>query len=107
MRQGNKITKIALYTGLMKQKTTNDSEMHTYLEKVEGHVKELSGGMRDFIWVLDPSQDTVNATLMRIPAIWGIPLCAYTCGIYLSGPTPGGKWLGIFVESKTAPPFDL
>lgn len=63
---GNKITKIALYTGLMKQKVGNDGEMQTYLEKVEAHVKELSGGMRDFIWVLDPKQDTVTATLMRI-----------------------------------------
>jgi ligand-binding sensor domain-containing protein/signal transduction histidine kinase len=63
---GNKITKISLYTGLLKQQHTDDPKMLEFLTRIEDNVKELSSGMRDFIWVLDPKQDSLLATILRI-----------------------------------------
>ncbi|MEZ4772449.1 MAG: two-component regulator propeller domain-containing protein [Bacteroidia bacterium] len=63
---GNKLTKISLYTGLMKQQSTENPQMTEYLNRVEENLKELSSGMRDFIWVLDPKHDSLSATLVRI-----------------------------------------
>ncbi|MDX2250051.1 MAG: two-component regulator propeller domain-containing protein [Bacteroidia bacterium] len=63
---GNKLTKISLYTGLMKQQSAQNPQMTEYLNRVEENLKELSSGMRDFIWVLDPKHDSLPATLIRI-----------------------------------------
>lgn len=63
---GNKLTKISLYTGLMKQQSAQNPQMTEYLNRVEENLKELSSGMRDFIWVLDPQHDSLPATLIRI-----------------------------------------
>ncbi|RMG27828.1 MAG: hypothetical protein D6730_06330 [Bacteroidetes bacterium] len=62
---GNKITKISLYTGLLKQQLSTQQHL-LFLDKIEAHLKELAGGMRDFIWVLDPKQDELQAVLHRI-----------------------------------------
>ncbi|MEZ4828498.1 MAG: two-component regulator propeller domain-containing protein [Bacteroidia bacterium] len=63
---GNKLTKMSLYTGLMKQQSAENPQMTEYLSRVEENLKELSSGMRDFIWVLDPKHDSLPATLIRI-----------------------------------------
>lgn len=63
---GNHLTKISLYAGLGKRKADQDDELHEFLEKIEENVKDLSSGMRDFIWVLDPRHDSLEATLTRI-----------------------------------------
>jgi ligand-binding sensor domain-containing protein/signal transduction histidine kinase len=63
---GNKITKISLYTGLLKTQTQGQPQIHDILDKVEKNVQELGRGMRDFIWVLDPKKDNLRDTLERI-----------------------------------------
>ncbi|MCB0852372.1 MAG: hypothetical protein KDD63_09130, partial [Bacteroidetes bacterium] len=63
---GNKITKISLYTGLLKQQSAENPQTLEFLNRIEDNVKELSSGMRDFIWVLDPRQDSLMATILRI-----------------------------------------
>ncbi|MCB0852733.1 MAG: hypothetical protein KDD63_10940, partial [Bacteroidetes bacterium] len=63
---GNKLTKISLYTGLLRNKATSDHEMMDFVNGIETNLKELSSGMRDFIWVLDPKHDSLSDTLMRI-----------------------------------------
>ncbi len=62
---GNKITKISLYAGLVRQQAS-DSVPADFLDGIEENVRSLSTGMRDFIWVLDPRQDTLEALLDRI-----------------------------------------
>ncbi|MEM6265430.1 MAG: two-component regulator propeller domain-containing protein, partial [Bacteroidota bacterium] len=56
---GNKITKISLYTGLLKQRLAEQPESAAMLQKIEDNVQALSGGMRDFIWSLDPTKDSL------------------------------------------------
>lgn len=63
---GNKLSKISLYTGLSKRLVNKDPELASYLDKIEEHIGELSGGMRDFIWVLDPKHDKLQDTVLRI-----------------------------------------
>ncbi|MEL7531025.1 MAG: two-component regulator propeller domain-containing protein, partial [Bacteroidota bacterium] len=63
---GNKITKISLYTGLLRQRLEQSPEVASMLNKIDDNVKALSGGMRDFIWALDPQKDRLSDTAQRI-----------------------------------------
>lgn len=63
---GNKITKINLFTELAKAEAGNSMELNNFLRKIESNTRELSAGMRDFIWTLDPEKDTLFDTLMRL-----------------------------------------
>jgi signal transduction histidine kinase len=61
---GNKLTKISLFTELAKAEAT--PALLNYLYKIEENTKEISSGMRDFIWVLDPSKDSLFDTVSRL-----------------------------------------
>lgn len=63
---GNKITKISLFTELAKRESEKNDVVKNYLQKIDENTKELSSGMRDFIWALDPSRDSLTDTLNRI-----------------------------------------
>ncbi|MEM6344213.1 MAG: two-component regulator propeller domain-containing protein [Bacteroidota bacterium] len=63
---GNKITKISLYTGLLRQRLDEVPELESMLDKIDDNVKALSGGMRDFIWALDPQKDRLSDTAQRL-----------------------------------------
>ncbi|MEM7657541.1 MAG: two-component regulator propeller domain-containing protein [Bacteroidota bacterium] len=63
---GNHITKISLYTGLVKRGLSEQTDLLDYLSKIETNVKELSGGMKDFIWMLDPHKDGLAALVQRM-----------------------------------------
>lgn len=63
---GNKITKLSLYTGLLQRQLSANEQALDYLESIQKNIRDLSGGMRDFIWVLDPKQDDLRSTLSRI-----------------------------------------
>lgn len=63
---GNHITKISLYTGLVKRGLGEKNEMENYLDRIEENLGALSGGMRDFIWVLDPQKDGLDQIIQRL-----------------------------------------
>jgi ligand-binding sensor domain-containing protein/signal transduction histidine kinase len=63
---GNKLTKLSLYTELTKRKLQDDPEAISFLQQIESNVQELSSGMRDFIWVLDPEKDSLGDTVNRL-----------------------------------------
>ncbi len=63
---GNKITRINLYTELAKSEAGSNQRLENYLEKIYQNTAELSAGMRDFIWTLDPEKDTVADTMLRL-----------------------------------------
>lgn len=63
---GNRLTKISLYTGLLQQQLADKEESKQFLAHIEDHTRNLSSGMRDFIWVLDPQQDQLSDTLGRL-----------------------------------------
>ncbi|MFK7920791.1 MAG: two-component regulator propeller domain-containing protein [Bacteroidia bacterium] len=63
---GNKMTKISLFVEMAKRVSAADGKLKTYLNQVEDNTLLLSQGIRDFIWVLDPEQDSLLDTLIRI-----------------------------------------
>ena len=63
---GNHITKISLYTGLIKRELGEENQAGKYLDHIEDNLSSLSGGMRDFIWVLDPQKDGLDETIQRL-----------------------------------------
>ena len=63
---GNRITKIALMTELVKRQSEAQPALTNLLEQLEKNIQELRQGMRDFIWVLDPDQDNLLETLLRL-----------------------------------------
>lgn len=63
---GNKITKINLFTEMARREVHNREQLENYLEKIQLNATELSAGMRDFLWVLDPQQDSLFGTISRL-----------------------------------------
>ncbi len=63
---GNKITKITLFTEMAKTETEDKAQLQNYLNKIELNISELSTGMRDFLWVMDPQHDTLFDTVTRL-----------------------------------------
>jgi len=63
---GHILTKINLFTELAKRNTNQPESLKKYLLSIEENTKSLSSGMRDFIWVLDPGQDSLFDTLNRL-----------------------------------------
>ncbi|MEM7369221.1 MAG: two-component regulator propeller domain-containing protein [Bacteroidota bacterium] len=63
---GNHLTKISLYTGLIKRGLEQASKLGEYADHIEANLMALSGGMRDFIWVLDPQKDGLDETIQRL-----------------------------------------
>ena len=63
---GNKLTKINLFTSLAKEQLNGNQELNKYLFKIEQNTKELSAGMRDFLWVMDPTRDSLFDTISRL-----------------------------------------
>jgi len=74
---GNKLTKITLFTELAKDAANDNPSVIEYLEKIEENTKEISSGMRDFIWVLDPAKDTLQDTIDRLKD-FGYSMFGYT-----------------------------
>lgn len=63
---GNKLTKINLLTELARAETNGREKLREYLGKIEQNTKELSAGMRDFIWTMDSEKDNLFDTLLRL-----------------------------------------
>ncbi|HMQ75188.1 MAG TPA: two-component regulator propeller domain-containing protein [Flavobacteriales bacterium] len=65
---GAKLTRIGLHTGLAKQRTSSDPATAAHLEHIEQAQRELSAGIRDLIWSMDPGRDTLLDVLDRLSA---------------------------------------
>jgi ligand-binding sensor domain-containing protein/signal transduction histidine kinase len=64
---GHRLTKINLFSELAKRNLSNTSpEIVEYLNRIGETAKGLSGGMRDFIWTLDPEKDTLYEVAIRL-----------------------------------------
>lgn len=63
---GNRLTRISLYLGLLRQQATGEADTSSMLDKIEENLQSLSSGMRDFIWVLDPRHDNLPDLLLRL-----------------------------------------
>jgi len=57
---GQKLTKISLFSEIVKGKLSNNSsDSIEYITKINKAAKELSSSTRDFIWTLNPTQDSL------------------------------------------------
>jgi signal transduction histidine kinase len=68
---GARITRINLYTGLVRQQAAHNPGMIDHLHKIENASRELSAGIRDLIWTMDPTRDTLADTLERLATFGG------------------------------------
>jgi ligand-binding sensor domain-containing protein/signal transduction histidine kinase len=63
---GNKITRINLLVELASSRAGDDYSLKGYFEKIAQNTAQLSSGMRDFNWSLDPEKDSLKDLCMRI-----------------------------------------
>lgn len=63
---GNKITRINLLVELASSRAGDDYSLKDYFEKIAQNTAQLSSGMRDFNWSLDPEKDSLKDLCMRI-----------------------------------------
>ncbi|RMF29525.1 MAG: hypothetical protein D6765_04370, partial [Bacteroidetes bacterium] len=64
---GHRLTKISLYLELAERQILPDEKtLRAYLKKVKAQTAELSTGIRDLIWSLDPQKDSLFDTLNRL-----------------------------------------
>lgn len=65
---GHRLTKISLFLELAERQSSVDQKLKSYLTKVKSNTQELSDGIRDLIWSLDPAKDSLYETLLRLQA---------------------------------------
>lgn len=63
---GNKITRINLLVELARSQAGDTSSLKNYFSKISRNTAQLSSGMRDFNWSLDPEKDSVRDLSLRI-----------------------------------------
>jgi signal transduction histidine kinase len=62
---GNKITLISLLSDRARKKSEDNPEVKEILANMQVYVQDLRAGMRDFIWIMDPSHDSAFDTVVR------------------------------------------
>ncbi len=63
---GHRLTKISLFLELAERESKAGSRLFSHLEKIKQHAAELSGGIRDLIWTLDPKKDSLYEAFVRL-----------------------------------------
>ncbi len=64
---GHKLTKIALFCGVLQSKLKGRvAEVEEYLERILKMASSLHKDMSDFIWSLDPNEDTLHDTALKL-----------------------------------------
>ncbi|MGH1366070.1 MAG: two-component regulator propeller domain-containing protein [Calditrichia bacterium] len=74
---GNRLTRINLISEVASQKYGKNKELQEYLEKIKQNTRELSSGMRDFLWTLDTEKDTLLDLVERLES-FGNAMFQYT-----------------------------
>ncbi len=63
---GSKVTKISLFLTLAERSLINKKDPSEWLAKIRTNIKDLSGGFRDLLWIIDPKKDSLNDTFQRL-----------------------------------------
>ena len=63
---GSKVTKISLFLTLAERNLNERKDPSEWLSKIRENVKDLSGGFRDLLWVIDPKKDSFHDTIQRL-----------------------------------------
>ena len=65
---GHRLTKISLFLELAQRQSDSNETLERYLDKIKSNTQDLSDGIRDLIWSLDPAKDSLYETLLRLQA---------------------------------------
>jgi two-component system sensor histidine kinase ChiS len=64
---GQKLTKISLFSEIVKAKLSKESPEYVhYIKKINKSAKELASSTRDFIWTLNPKQDSLHDIIIYL-----------------------------------------
>lgn len=63
---GHRLTKVSLFLELAERQSKGGSQLNAHLSKIKQHLAELSAGIRDMIWTLDPKKDSLYQTVIRL-----------------------------------------
>lgn len=66
---GHRLTKIALFLEIARKQVDGNAKLEEYLTKVKTNTKSLSDGLKDLIWSLDPTKDSILDTINRIQEV--------------------------------------
>ncbi|MDX1476595.1 MAG: two-component regulator propeller domain-containing protein [Saprospiraceae bacterium] len=62
---GSKITILTLISDRLSNSVANTGNQLQLVRDLQKNIQELREGMRDFIWIMDPGQDTLFDTILR------------------------------------------
>lgn len=63
---GSKVTKISLFLALAERSLKDKKDPSEWFVKIRNNVKDLSGGFRDLLWVIDPQKDSFSDAILRL-----------------------------------------
>ncbi len=63
---GSKVTKISLFLTLAERHLKDKKDPTEWFIKIRENIKDLSGGFRDLLWVIDPKKDSLDDSFLRL-----------------------------------------
>ena len=63
---GSKVTKLSLFLTLAERSLQEHKDPSEWFKKIRGNIKDLSGGFRDLLWVIDPQKDSLSDAILRL-----------------------------------------
>ncbi len=63
---GSKVTKISLFLTLAERSLKERKDPSEWFAKIRNNIKDLSGGFRDLLWVIDPQKDSLSDAFLRL-----------------------------------------
>lgn len=99
---GAKLTRINLHTGLAKQRAGNEGAIGPHLEQIELAQRELSAGIRDLIWSMDPGRDTLHDVLDRLAAFAASLFDRTSTAFRIEGRTDAMREVKLDMEQRRA-----
>lgn len=99
---GGKLTRINLHTGLAKQRAGQEAAIGPHLEHIEQAQRELSAGIRDLIWSMDPGRDTLHDVLDRLAAFAASLFDRTNTAFRIEGRTEAMRTVKLDMEQRRA-----
>ena len=99
---GARITRINLFTGLVRQRAAGNPELVPHLLKIETASRELSAGIRDLIWTMDPTRDSLGDTVERLTSFGLALFDATPTAFKVTAPPPSALRMHVTMETRRA-----
>ena len=60
------MTKLSLFLTLAERSLQEHKDPSDWFKKIRENIKDLSGGFRDLLWVIDPQKDSLSDAVLRL-----------------------------------------